>query len=248
MTRHWSYERERVDKWTDPLAHARSCLALALALVIGIPTARAVEFSVKGISLSFFDEQGKITHKLNAGRASASGVERTLHEVEIVYFSANNPDAIVQRLEAAEAVWDEKKETLSGRGAVRVTTGPTRLTGEGFDFALASSRLHIHREFTLTNPEVRLASDRAVVDLLVERSRDEVKFRDVKRCEAIGNLVITVQPTATQKYPFDKAYSEIAVYEGAGQTITLPQPTRYERAGKPAGGAQTMVIELKEKR
>ena len=132
---------------------------------------------------------------------------------------------IVQKLEATEATWDKKKETLVGRGPIVVATLENRLTGEGFDFTLATSLLHIHRDFTMTNAEALLTSDRATVELIVERGED-VKVRDVKRCEAIGNLHIVIQPTAQKRYLFKEAFSDLAIYDGVTKNVVLPNPTR----------------------
>jgi hypothetical protein len=198
-------------------------------VVLGLavwPLMNAAEVSASGISIPFFDDAGRLTHKMLAKVGTKSGQLQKLQEIEIHYFSATDPNVIVQKLEAEDATWDDKKETLVGRGPIVVATVENRLTGNGFDFALATSLLHIHENFTMTNREVIVTSDRATVELIVERAGDNVKVRDVKRCEAIGHLQIVVQPTATKTYPFEKAFSEIAIYDGSQQTVTLPKPTR----------------------
>jgi hypothetical protein len=204
----------------------------------------AAELSASGISIPFFDDAGKLTHKIVAKTGTKSGHVQKLQAIEIHYFSASDPNVIVQKVEAADATWDDKKETLVGRGAIAIATVENRLTGEGFDFALATSLLHIHRKFTMTNREVVLTSDRATVELIVQRAGEEVKVRDVKRCEAIGHLEIVVQPTATKTYPFEKAFSEIAIYDGPSQTVTLPKPIRTVHKGR-EGRVNTMTINLK---
>jgi lipopolysaccharide export system protein LptA len=226
-------------------SHVAAAMALALAAIVATRGIAAVELGASGISVPFFNDAGTLTHKLVARRGSVAGAVQRLHDVEIVYFSAGDPGMIVQRLEAAEATWDEKTELLAGRGRILVATEDNRVTGEGFDFALATSLLHLHRNVTMEGRELLLTSDRATVELLVERDGEELKIRDIKRCEAIGNLEIVVQPTATKRYPFEKAYSEIAIYDGAKQTVTLPEPTRYVRNGKPAGGANATTIRLR---
>ena len=132
----------------------------------------------------------------------------------------------MQKLEATEATWDEKKETLVGRGPMVVATVENRLTGDGFDFSLATSLLHIHRNFTMTNAEALLTSDRATIELIVEKAGEELKVRDVKRCEAIGNLHIVIQPAAQKRYRFKEVFSDLAVYDGATKNVLLPNPTR----------------------
>jgi hypothetical protein len=140
----------------------------------------------------------------------------------------------VQKLEAGEATWDEKKETLVGSGPIVVATIEHRLTGTGFDFALATSLLHIHRDFTMTNDEARLTSDRATIELVVEKS-DQVKIRDVRRCEAIGNLHIVIQPTAQKRYRFKEAFSDRAIYDGVTKNVVLPHATRTVKLDGGAG-------------
>lgn len=203
---------------------------------------RQIELRASGISVPFFDTAGKLTHRLEAKRGTKAGALQQLHEVELVYFSATQPNVIVQKLIAADATWDEQKELLVGRGAVTVATEENRLTGEGFDFALPTSMLHIHRAFKMENSELVLTSDRATVELLVKRAGDQVKVTDVKRCEATGNLHIVVQRTARRSYQFDEAFSEIAVYESATQLVTFPRAVRYFKAGRPAGGSDTTEI------
>jgi hypothetical protein len=207
---------------------------------------RAVEFSAIGISLPFFNATGKMTHKMIAKDGAKAGNLQMFREVEIHYFSPDDPTIIVQKLEAEEATWDARKETLVGRGPVVVATEENRVTGEGFDFALATSLLKIHRNFTMSNREVVTTSDRAIVELVVDRSGDQLKIRDVKRAEAIGNLQIVVQPTAMQKYDFEKALSDFAIYDGATQTITLPNPIRLTKKDQPAGQMNKATIRLKD--
>jgi hypothetical protein len=206
----------------------------------------AAELKAEGIAIPFFDAAGKPTHRLAARRGTLVGTAQKLQEVELVYFSLTDPKVIVQKLVAAEATWDSTREILTGTGAIEVTTEENKLTGEGFDFALATSLLHIHRKFTMNNREAVLTSDRAVVELIVEQKGDERKVRDVKTCEAIGNLHVFVQPAARAKYKIDEAWSTLARYDSATRNITFPEPTRYVAKGA-RGEAQVMVIELGEK-
>ena len=221
---------------------AGGILALFCALAV-----HAAEMTANGISIPFFDPAGKLTHRMTATRGSMAGGVQHLQEVEIVYFSATEPATIVQKLQAAQATWDDKKEILTGAGAIVVATDENRLTGEGFDFALATSLLHIHRNFTMANHELIMKSDRATVELVVDRAGEELKLRDVKRSEASGHLEIRVQPTAAKKYHFDHALSELAIYDGATREITLPKPIRYlDKAGREVGHAKTATIRLEK--
>jgi lipopolysaccharide assembly outer membrane protein LptD (OstA) len=182
--------------------------------------------------MPFFSPAGTLTHRMVAKRGVMVGNVQHLQEVALVYFSATEPDRVIQKVTAMEATWDDKKEILTGDGPIVVATETTRLTGEGFDFTLATSRLYIRRNFAMTNDEILLTSDRAEVDLITERSGDTVKFRDVKRSEAIGNLRVVVQPQAKKTYPFERATSERAVYEGASGRILFPEQVRYVRKGR----------------
>src|SRR5690606_30445443 len=112
-----------------------------------LPVGFAAEMIVTGIAVPFHDERGVPTHRLEAKRGQWRGAERQLEGVEIVYFAKNDPQRIVQRLKADEAIWNEREETLTGRGHVEVETEQSRLEGEGFDLALATSQLRIHRAF-----------------------------------------------------------------------------------------------------
>lgn len=206
-----------------------------------------VELSATGISIPFFDANGKPTHRMAARSGVMIGGHQKLKAVEVVYFSAKDPSIVVQTVRAADAIWDEQREVLTGTGAVEITTEENRLTGTGFDFTLATGVLHLQHDFTMTNREVRLTSDRATVDLIVERKDDAVKVRDVNRCEASGNLHVVVQPTAQRTYPFEQATSHVAVYEGATQVITFPQEIRYVRKGREVT-SNTLKIELGEKK
>lgn len=200
---------------------------LMTLLVLGAPPAmHAAELVAQGLSFPFFNEAGKLTHKVSARHGTMTGGVQRLREVEIEYYAASDPSHIMQRVTASEATWHEKAEVLEGAGAVAVETEENRITGEGFRFELPRSQLLIHRNFTMTNPEVRLTSDRAVVDLVLQRDEDDVKLRDVKRCEAIGNLYVKVLPTAAKKYDFEELRSERAVYDGATHIIYLPAPSK----------------------
>lgn len=207
-------------------------LAIAFAFLALNAETRAAKVVASGLSFPFFDDAGKLTHKINARHATIVGALQHLQEVEIEYYENGDPKRVVQRVTATEATWNEKNETLEGRGAVVVETDENRLTGEGFLFELARSQLNIHRNFTMTNREVRLTSDRAVVDLVIDRKGDDVKLRDVKRCEAFGNLHVKVLPTATKKYAYDEMRSTRAIYEGASHTIFLPEETRASKKGQ----------------
>lgn len=197
----------------------------------------AAEIAAEGIMLPFFDATGRRTHALRAERGTLRGPLQTLTGAELVYFSADEPNRIVQRVQADTATWDTANETLTSDGHVTVTTDFNRLSGEGFDFSMATSLIRIHRAFTLENTELKLTSDRAVIELApdradrADRAGRGVRGSDVKRCEAQGNLVVTVLPTARKEYPCDQAFSAIAIYDGETQTIELPQPTRTLKRG-----------------
>lgn len=205
---------------------------------------QTVEFTVSGLTLPFVDPSGRVTHRLTAKTGTKSGDVQQLRGVELQYFSATEPGIVTQTLTADEATWDERRETLAGRGRIVVTTAENKLTGEGFDFAVATSRLHIQRDFSMANSELVLTSDRAVIDLLVEKTGENLKVRDVRRCEAIGNVVITVLPTATKDYRFEQAFSEIGIYDGLERRVTLPKPTRTLYRGA-EGTIQTFSFRLK---
>jgi hypothetical protein len=207
------------------------CIALFVAAAAF--SARAVEIAASGISFPFYNDAGKLTHKMVAARGTAVGTSKRLEQVEIHYFSLTEPTTIVQKVQADEATWDEKKEILTGTRSIVVATEENRLTGEGFDFALATSRLNIHRDFRMENREMILTSDRATAELLVARSGDNVQLRDIKWCDAIDNLQIVVQPTATRQYEFQKAYSDVAHYDGGTKMVTLPNTIRaFDRKGQ----------------
>lgn len=206
-----------------------SLLLRGFPLILALTAGRAfggAEMVATGISLPFFNESGKLTHRLLAKTGTMSGGIQKLHGVELHYFSLTDPNVIVQKIEATEATWDEKKETLVGRGPIAVATVENRLTGEGFDFAVATSLLHIHRQFSMTNAEAVVTSDRATIELVMEKSGEDLKVRDIKRCEAIGNLHIVIQPAAQKRYYFKEAFSDLAVYDGTTKVVTLPNPTR----------------------
>jgi hypothetical protein len=224
--------------------HAVSHLFLLLALLTE-SGARAAEIAATGISIPFFDDAGKLTHRMIAKSGTKSGAVQKLHGIEIHYFAPNDPSVIVQKLEAAEAIWDERAWTLVGRGLIVVATVDNRLTGDGFDFALTTSLLHIHKNLTMSNREVRLTSDRAKIELVVERGQD-LKVRDVRRCEAIGNLHIVVQPTARKKYLFKEAFSDLAIYDGVDKSVEFPNPTRVLKTDGGVGHFQTFRINLRD--
>ena len=194
--------------------------------------------------MPFFNEAGVLTHRLIAKTGAIAGSIQQLQGVELQYFSPRNAGVIVQKLEAKEATWDESKETLVGHGPIAVTTLENRLTGEGFDFSVATSLLHIHRDFTMTNAEAVLTSDRATIELVVEKSGEELKVRDVKRCEAIDNLHIVIQPAAQKKYRFTEAFSDLAVYDGQSKVVTLPHPTRTKKLDGGEGRFNTFTFTI----
>lgn len=219
--------------------------AVLLGLGLALPL-RAVELAASGLSIPFFNDAGELTHKVIAQRGLMVDALQHLQVVEIAYFAPGDPTRVIQRVTAAEATWDEKREILAGRGMIEVETEENRLTGQGFDFALATSQLNIERDFTMTNRELRLTSDRAVVDLVIQRKGEEVKVRDVRRCEALGNLQIHVLPTAENRYHFDDAFSDRAIYESATHTITLPNQIRFVR-GRRSSTSNKFEIKLDEK-
>jgi hypothetical protein len=219
-------------------------MAFAACLLVGSGRARDVEVNATGISIPFFSPAGKLTHRLTATHGTKAGELQKLKEVELVYFSATKPNEIVQKLVATDATWDDKKEVLRGDGALLIATEENRITGDGFDFTLATALVHIHRQFKMENSELLVTSDRATVELIMERNADETKVRDVKRCEATGHLEIVVQPTAKKRYDFTKAYSETAIYEGATRVIEFPQTVRYTRKDGTPASSNMLTIKL----
>jgi hypothetical protein len=206
--------------------------------------------TLSGLSLPFFNDAGKLTHRMFAKSGTKSGNVQRLHGVEIHYFSATQPNVIIQKIQADDATWDDKREILEGKGTIVVATEENRITGEGFDFALATSLLHVHRKFRMENDEVVLTSGRATVELIVEKGGEELKVRDVRRCEAIDNLHIVVQPTAQKRYRFKEAFSDRGEYDGAERKITLPNPTRTIQPNGGEGRIEkfTFLLEPKVKR
>lgn len=225
---------------------ARLAGIVFVVTALAISWAQGAQLSATGISIPFFDHEGKLTHRMMAKSGIKSGSLQQLVGIEIHYFTPNDPTVIVQKLEADEATWDDKKETLVGRGPIVVATVDNRLTGVGFDFALASSLLHIHRNFTMSNREVLLTSDRAKIELVVDRAGEDLKIRNVERCEAIGNLHIVVQPTAQKKYRFKEAFSDLAIYDGVTQVISLPHPTRTLQPEGGEGHFETLTVNLRD--
>jgi hypothetical protein len=223
------------------LASLLVCLA-----PIAFTTGHAAEVTATGISIPFFNTGGKLTHRMLAKSGTKSGDLQQLHGIEIHYFEPSDPKVIVQKIEAAEATWDGRKETLVGRGPIAVATEENRLSGDGFDFSLATSLLRIHRNFEMANREVLLTSARANIELIVDRKDEDVKVRDVKGCEAIGALHVVVQPTAQKKYGFKEAFSDLAIYDGATQVVSLPHPTRTLQTEGGQGNFNTFTINLRD--
>ena len=219
---------------------------LLLVAAMALCGARAPEVTATGISMPFFNDAGKLTHRMLAKTGTKSGNVQKLQGIELHFFSPADPNVIVQKIETDEATWDAKKETLVGRGEIVVATAESRLTGEGFDFALATSLLHIHRNFTMTNPELRLTSDRATIELIVDRVGDDVKVTDVKRCEAIGHLHIVVEPKAQEKYRIKEAFSDLGIYDGIKKTVSLPHPTRTLNLDGGDGRFNTFAMDLRD--
>lgn len=221
-------------------------LFLLAGVVSGLAQKKSVELKADGIAVPFFDANGKLTHRLTANTGVITGAAQSLNKVELVYYSTTDPQRVVQTLTAADALWDPKKETLTGRGTIEVVTEESKLTGEGFDFTLATALLHIHRAFTMTNADLRLTSDRATVELIVAQKGGDRKVRDVKRCEAIGNLHVVIAPAARERYNVEELWSPLALYDGATRIITFPQPTRSLVKGRTVE-SQTMTIDLSAK-
>jgi hypothetical protein len=220
------------------------CLVLAAFMCASTPAIHAAEVVASGITIPFFDAAGKLTHRMTASHGTKAGTSQQLQDVELVYFSEREPNVIVQKVLATDATWDDKKELLTGRGKIVVATEENRITGEGFDFALGTGLLHIQRDFKMDNAELLVSSTRATVELMVERAGEDVKVRDVKRCEAIGNLEIVVQPTAKKHYDFVRAYSERAIYFGATRIIEVPQQIRYVKPDGHEATSNTLTIKL----
>lgn len=185
------------------------------------------EVTVDGLSLPFFNEAGALTHKLVAKHGVATGETKQLEEAEILYFAADDPTHVIQRVAAATAVWNEKAGTLTGGGLVEVRTETSQLSGEGFDFTLATSVLHIQRTFRMANPDFVLTGDRATADLLIDKRGEQLKLRDVRRCEAEGDLHLVASSGHPSKLPFQEAFTDLGIYEGMAHTITLPHPIRF---------------------
>ena len=80
----------------------------------------------------------------------------------------------------------------------------------------------------------------------MEQSAADFKVRDVKRCDAIGNLHLVVQPAAQSKYRIKEAFSDLAIYDGVKQIIRLPRPTRTLQADGGTGHFETLAINLRD--
>lgn len=196
--------------------------------------------------MPFFDADGRMTHKLLAARGAAAGEQRRLEEVQVVYFAADDPTRIVQRLTATDALWSEKAGTLSGSGTVKVDTEDNHLSGVGYDFALETSVLRIHREFRMSNDDCVLTGDRATANLVIERAGDALKLRDLRRCQVEGHLHFrATKPNPS--FPFQEAFTDLAIYDGVARTITMPHAVQTLGNGH-EGTTHSAVIRLEPRR
>lgn len=207
-------------------------LVCSLAFLLPAP---AAELVLRGVSYPFFNEAGQLTHRINAASATKTGEQRKLSGVLIEYFAAGDTKRVTQRLTTPEATWNEARQALAGDSAIVIETDVNRLSGEGFLFTLPRSQVEIHRQFSMSTAEIDLTSDRASIDLVLEQAGQEesnVRVRDVKRCEAFGNLHVKVKPGAAGKHLADEAFSDRAVYDGATHTIEIPQSTKLLQKGR----------------
>lgn len=227
----------------------RSFLFLAFALLpaAALRAAPGVEITLSGLSMPVFSPAGELTHRIVARDGTKTGAVQVLRGVEVQSLAPGDPTRVLHTLTTDEAQWDEKKGTLVGRGRVNLVTPESRVAGEGFDFTLATSLLHVHRDFSLRNDELLLTSDRATVEAGMQKAGNGVKFRDIRRCEAVGHLEITVQPSAVGTYLFEKASSERAIYDGEQRTIDLPEPTRTF-GPRGTATAKTMRVRLEPRK
>ena len=211
-----------------------------LSLLIAAP-AFGVEFRADGLAVPFFNERGQLSHKLTAERGRMVASRHHLESVVIEYYSGTQPDLVVQRVQAERAVWDDGRQTLSGDGRVEVETEESRLAGTGFDFALDSAVLNIHRDFRLSTAEAVVTSERATVDLVLEREGETLRFRDIRRCIAERNVHIVIAAAERKRHGIDEAVSERVVYDGRARTITSPGTVRALRAGRESTSATVNV-------
>lgn len=205
--------------------------------------ARGMDVAVEGLSLPFFNRAGVLTHKLVAARGSMQGNLRRLEDARILYFAADDPKRVVQSVAAANAVWNEAAGTLTGDGPITVKTETNTLSGDGFDFALGTSILHLHHHVRLANSDFVLTGDRATADLVIAKSGDTLQLRDVRRCEVSGRLHLVALHPEAGSLPFRQAFTDLAVYDGLARTITLPHPVRTLNASG-IGTTKSAVIRL----
>src|SRR4051812_38071674 len=97
-----------------PLAGTRSYIGAVVFAMVCALSGRAAELAASGITVPFFNEAGKLTHKMVAARGALVGAVKRLEQVEVSYFSLTEPNTIVQKVLADEAMWDERKEILTG--------------------------------------------------------------------------------------------------------------------------------------
>lgn len=225
-------------------------LTLFFLTAIGTQAASRVNIvKVEGLTIPFFDPAGRMTHKLTAKSGTLQGEDRVLHDAEELYFAADDSSKVVQRINAEEAVYSEKKQTLTGSGPLRVTTLASQLSGVGFDFSLGTSVLNLHRDVRMQDPEFVVTGDRGNAELVIEKTGDKLEYRGIRGAKFTGNLHLVTLKRG-KKIRIEEAFTDVAIFDGFTRTITLPNELREigrdEKGKKIETTSKRATIELSE--
>lgn len=193
--------------------------ALACFLAINA-AAEGVEFAMGDLNIPQYDAAGHLIRRLRAESMTGSVQQPLLKNGLVVFFRpVDPPGESIGTLDFSEALYERSKGVIESEGAVRLTSLKGKLSSHGFRYELAQGRLILKSDVSVDLPAGHIVGKHGEVLLSQELTHREYI---VSRATIEGDVVAT--GISDEKYAFDRAETQLAVYTEEDGLLRLASP------------------------
>lgn len=217
---------------------------LALLLVCQVAS-HGAELSVKGLNVPQFDAEGRMSRRLKAESATGPADTPKLQNGNVEFFDVAHDNPLpTAKLGFVDAIYHRASAIVDGDGQVHLTSARGDIAGEGFTYELDSGKLLLRSAVTLQLPTATVSAKEGQAVFAQEGQSNGFV---ISRASLTGGVVVT--EIKSDKYNFDRAETESAVYNSNDGKLRLASPVICWRGGeKTIVGAEEITIDVGSQR
>jgi hypothetical protein len=220
-------------------------LCICLTLLAGSVVA-AAELTIKDLSIPQLDVTGRMIRRLRADSASGPLEKPKLSNGIVEFFRLQNSVSdSVSTLHFTDATYQRFAEIIEGDGQIRFDSPKGILSGNGFQYYLAPCRLTLKSAVVIDLPAAHITGKEA--EAFFSQSAPDQDFI-IKQATILGGVVVT--GIKNEKYNFDRAETESAIYTASDGMLRLSSPVVCWRDGEKiliGAGDGGISIDLRKK-